>query len=105
MSTRPIRLEDVGLALTVANGDVQLMILLGAYARLRVSEIATLHSSEVLCDRTPPILVVRQGKGSKARVVPLHPVLRERLAHPPAGFLFLGCEGGHIGGATSPPHQ
>lgn len=76
------------------------MILLGALAGLRVSEIAALDASEVQCERTPPILIVRQGKGAKDRVVPLHPVLRDRLAHLPPGFVFANRQGGHVQAQT-----
>ena len=43
---------------------------------LRVSEALWLEVRDLHLDSDPPTLRVRQGKGHKARVVPVHPELR-----------------------------
>ena len=85
---KPARAEVIGTAVAMSNGSTQLMILLGALAGLRVSEIAALSSEDVFLDREPPVILVRQGKGGKDRVVPLHPILVERLRGIGHGWLF-----------------
>jgi len=72
---KPARPDVIATAIAMSNGKVQLMILLGALAGLRVSEIAALSTDDIYLDRTPPVLMVVQGKGGKDRIVPLHPVL------------------------------
>jgi integrase len=85
---KPARAEVIGTAVAMSNGATQLMILLGALAGLRVAEIAALSSEDVFLDREPPVILVRQGKGGKDRVVPLHPILVERLRGVSHGWLF-----------------
>jgi integrase/recombinase XerD len=98
---RPLQASDLAASLAAGSGDVQLMILLGAFAGLRVSEIAALSTDDVFSDRKPPILVVREGKGRKDRVVPLHETLRSRLAGVGPGYVFPSRTGaGHILAAT-----
>ena len=70
---------------------VELMILLAVYAGLRRAEIARLHTRDV----TGEGLRVA-GKGGRVRVVPLHPVLEEKLGQVPAGFVFTSPRGGHL---------
>ena len=61
--------EDVlDVALNDASPEVVLMILFGAYAGLRRSEIAQLRWSDIT-----PYGVRVLGKGGRTRVVPLHP--------------------------------
>jgi integrase len=90
---RPLQPADLAAALAVADGDVQLMLLLGAFAGLRVSEIAGLSVAAVHLDRDPPVLFVEQGKGRKDRVVPLHPTLCTRLRGLSPGWVFPGRDG------------
>jgi site-specific recombinase XerD len=85
---KPARAEVIGLAVAMSSGPLQLMILLGALAGLRVGEIAAMSSEDIFLDREPPVLMVRQGKGGKDRVVPLHPILQERLRGIDHGWLF-----------------
>lgn len=85
---KPARPEVIATAIAMSNGTTQLMILLGALAGLRVAEIAALSSEDVFLDNEPPVLLVRQGKGGKDRIVPLHPRLVERLRHVQHGWLF-----------------
>jgi integrase len=91
-----LQLEDLATALAAADGDVQLMMMLGAFAGLRVSEIASLAYEELHLKRVPPMLIVRKGKGSKDRVVPLHPSLVSRLQGEAGGWVFPSRGGGHI---------
>lgn len=96
LSTRaatPLRPEDVQRALLAARGELRLMIALGAYAGLRVSEIAALHGRDVDGRR----LIVRHGKGGKDRVVPLAPILRHLLEGCGSGLLFPGLDGQAVG--------
>lgn len=96
---RPIQADDLAVILAAADGEVQLMILLGAFAGLRVSEIAKLSTTDIHLDRRPPVLFIDQGKRGKDRIVPLHPVLRNRLAELEPGWLFPS-RGAHIQAQT-----
>lgn len=89
---KPAREEQIATALAMTDGRTQLMILLGALAGLRVSEIAALSTEDIFLDREPPILLVRDGKGGKDRVVPAHPRLVERLRGVSYGWLFPSRE-------------
>jgi site-specific recombinase XerD len=82
----PIRPQDVLRAVRASEGDVRLMVLLGAYAGLRVSEIAALAGRDVHQYRG--VLVVRAGKGGKDREVPLSSELATALAGCTSGRLF-----------------
>ena len=68
--------------------DLRLMVAFAAYAGLRVAEIASICAEDI--DLVNGLVQVRQGKGLKDRVVPLHPVLRSLLSGrmPKAGRLF-----------------
>lgn len=80
---RPISEADLELALSRAEGETRLMLLLGAYAGLRASEIAAVHADDV--DRGGSVLRVL-GKGNKVRNVPIHPKLAPFL--PASGWAF-----------------
>lgn len=80
---RPISEADLELALSRAKGETRLMLLLGAYAGLRASEIASVHARDV--DRNGSVLRVL-GKGNKVRTVPIHPKLAPWL--PTSGWAF-----------------
>jgi integrase len=97
---KPAALADITAAYAVADADTQLMLMLGVLAGLRISEIAALDATEVHPDQDPPVLVVREGKGGKDRVVPLHPTLVRMFAtRPRSGWVFPARHGGgrHIG--------
>jgi integrase/recombinase XerC len=98
---RPVPNEGLRRALALADSRVGLMLVLGAYGGLRCSEIAGIDRSDILDDRTPPLLLVH-GKGSKERLVPIGPVVAaafERYGLPATGPLFVSRKGG---GALTP---
>ena len=86
---RPIRDEDLALAFERATGRIRCWLLLAAYAGLRCQEIAGIDRRDVMEHETPPLLLVRKGKGRKERIVPLHPEIIKALAGlPRSGPLF-----------------
>lgn len=75
---RPVPAAMVPALVSMApNPDLALMVALAAFAGLRAMEIAALSTDDV--DLTHNVLIVRNGKGRKDRIVPLHPVLRKLL--------------------------
>lgn len=60
-----------------------LMLLLGSYGGLRVSEIAALHTNDIIGSG-----LRITGKGGHVRLVPIHPILTEPLNQVSAGWLF-----------------
>jgi integrase/recombinase XerD len=72
----PLTREELSAAGQAADPVTRLMMAFGALAGLRVSEIGRIEGRDIVGDR----LVVRNGKGGKDRVVPLHPLLAEQLA-------------------------
>jgi site-specific recombinase XerD len=93
---RPVARDELAAAVTAAAGHVQLALLLGALAGLRCAEVAALHTDDIHLDAPTPMLIVRQGKGGKDRVVPLHPELVARLRRVPLGWIFPNGDGGHV---------
>jgi integrase/recombinase XerD len=88
----PIPPADVRRAITAASGRTRTMIMLAAFAGLRVSEIGALRGEDVRWDEE--LIVVRDGKGGKDRIVPLAPELAAELArYPQTGPLFPGHPG------------
>jgi integrase/recombinase XerC len=90
---RPIPDDDLVLALEHAEPPVRAFLLLGAYQGLRAGEIGALAREEVLDAICPPMLLVRNGKGRKERLLPLHPAVATELAcgaYPRSGPLFPG---------------
>lgn len=75
-SPRPRPLPEPLLATALAGADREreLMLLLGAYAGLRRSEIARVHSDDI---DTDTLIVL--GKGAKHRRIPIHPRLAPHL--------------------------
>jgi site-specific recombinase XerD len=95
---RPAPESVVSLALGEGlDNRTRLMILLGAYAGLRRSEIASLHTDQITDTH-----VRVTGKGEKTRVIPLHPVLRDslRAVVKGDGFVFPGRGGGPVSTRT-----
>jgi len=76
---RPVPAELIpDLVAYAPNRNLRLMVALAAYAGLRVMEISQLQSEDI--DILHGVLLVRNGKGGKDRLVPLHPLLRSLLA-------------------------
>lgn len=95
---RPISEDDLVLSLTAADDRLRLVLLLGDLAGLRRAEIARLRGE----DCTAQALIVRNGKGSKSRVLPMHPVLWTLIrawgvGH---GYLFSGRRSEHVSPET-----
>lgn len=100
VARRPVP-EDVLLAAIARSDDrTRTMLLLGAYAGLRRAEIASLHSSDVYLGRMSVT-----GKGGRTRTVPIHPLLRGRLARVD-GWVFPSdyVPGDHIHPSTVGTH-
>ena len=93
---RPISDADLAQALSMAGAEVAVMLALAAYEGMRCAEIARAVREDVHDDRTPPVIVVPQGKGDRPRVIPLHPEVTAalmRLQAPKAGPLLRGDTG------------
>ena len=78
---RPIGAE-VQAALLVGTPRARRAVALGLYAGLRCAEIAALDADDI--DHHAGVLVVRDGKGGKDRVLPIHPRLAHLLKGAPA---------------------
>ena len=88
---RPVAPSWLPAILDAAEPDVRLMIALAAYAGLRVAEISALEKSDVDLLSDAPTLAVRDGKGSKDRIVPVHADLALMLAGRAPGRLVPVC--------------
>jgi integrase len=88
---RPAPTDVLDIAMTKAEPRVTLMLMLGALAGMRRTEIARLHSDDILED---DIRIV--GKGGVVRLVPIHALLADALEGHPAGYVFPGQEDGHL---------
>lgn len=92
---RPVSLDQVIAAVAGADQRTRLMVMLAAFAGLRVSEIGKLRVADVNYDRN--VIEVREGKGGKDRTVPLNPALAAELRRWP------GDDDGFVVGLT-PTH-
>ena len=73
--------HDVAALIRAApNPRASLLMLIQWRAGLRVSEALALEVRDLSLDSDLPTIHVRQGKGSKPRVVPVHPELHAGLA-------------------------
>lgn len=92
---RPISDNDLSLALSMAHGDLAVIVALAAYEGMRAIEIARLCREDVIDDRPAPVIVAH-GKGNKRRALPLHPTVADTLwAQPmPASGPILHWEDG-----------
>ena len=98
---RPMSDASLRLALKSAPADIRAFLILGAYCGLRAGEMAGLHGEDIQRHAVPPILIVRDGKGGKQRVVPLHPLVLDELAFlPESGPLFRDWRGRQLGANT-----
>ncbi len=88
---RPAIDDELAVAIELAPMPERAMILLGAYEGMRCKEIAGLQWSHVMDHLKPPMLMISEGKGSRQRVVPLHPEVFEALRRTPEpyeGYVF-----------------
>lgn len=88
---RPCPVEVYERALERASPREQLMLRLARYTGMRVSEVAAVHSSDLIGG----VLYVR-GKGDKVRRIP---IIREDLIEAirdASGFVFPSPHGGHL---------
>ena len=92
----PLTRDQIHLAIANARPRTRLMIMLGAYAGLRVSEIAAIRVDDFAHTGR---ISVRQGKGSKDRGVPLAPELAAELERWKARGR-IGADGRLFAGAT-----
>ena len=79
------------------HSKARLLFLLQWRAGLRVSEALALEPVDLSLETDLPTLRVRQGKGRRARIVPVHPELQNALA---AVIQFSGLGRGPIVGAS-----
>lgn len=96
---RPMDRSDLDVALDCADARMRAWLSLGALQGLRCQEIAGLDRSDVQDHRTPPLLVIRAGKGDKERIVPLHPEALAALRDaglPRSGPLFVKRNGRRV---------
>lgn len=91
---------EVMAAVVTGSLRVRRMAALGLLAGLRAGEIAALDASDVALHLDPPLLTVRNGKGGKDRVVPMHPVLVDLLRGIPDGPVFANSHGDPIQART-----
>jgi integrase/recombinase XerD len=99
---RPIGDDDAAMALAMADRTMRIVLVLAGLAGLRVGEIAHLDASDV--DRRSGVLWVRQGKGSRDRVVPISATLDVELARyglPKAGPVVSHERGPYTAGSLS----
>lgn len=71
---RPINEKSLGEALSGADRDIKAILCLAAFGGLRACEISALDWADVHDD-----VFLLHGKGSKERVVPIHPLAAESL--------------------------
>ena len=90
---RPIAEERLRLALKRAEPPLDAWLSLAAYMGFRACEIASLHGEDIRGDR----ILVRDGKGGKQRILPLHPKVSELLHGVPGrGPVFRNATGGQL---------
>lgn len=96
---KPVPESLLSDALAKAPERVRLMLLLGAFAGLRRAEIAGLHADHI--DLEVGQLRIT-GKGSKTRLLPVHPTLLQHLERVKAsgGYAFPSRDGGHLAPTT-----
>lgn len=82
-------------ALIAATPRERIMLRLAAEVGLRRSEVAQVHSDDLMEDMVGRSLIVH-GKGGKRRIVPLPTSLGRTLADMPRGYVFPGNDGGHL---------
>lgn len=96
---RPTPEEVVARAVSEASPRTALILRLAAELGLRRSEVAAVHSNDLVTSVDGPTLTVR-GKGGRTRVVPvsesLAQAIREQGRSSGGEFVFPGCADGHL---------
>lgn len=93
---RPIPESDLRFAVVHAPERIRPWLVLAGWAGLRACEIAGLERDDVCESDTPPMLVIRHGKGDRERLVPLTPYVDMTLREyglPTRGPIFLRADG------------
>jgi integrase len=93
---RPITDDLVALVLTEADPRRAAMFALAGFAGLRASDLSRLRAESFRLHQEPPVVIVRDGKGGKDRVVPLSPDCLDYVrAHgiPARGWMFPRLDG------------
>lgn len=73
----------------------KVMLRLAAEVGMRRSEVAQVHTDDLMEDLVGRSLIVH-GKGGKRRIVPLPTSLGRTIATAERGYLFPGNDGGHL---------
>jgi integrase/recombinase XerD len=90
----PLTRAELERAWNAAGWDLRVLIALGAGVGLRVSEMAALHTDDLDLERR--VLVVRDGKGGKDRVVPMNHGVVDVLRHCAPGPVTSYRSGGSV---------
>lgn len=94
---RPAAERVVRPAIAAADDRVRMMLLLGSRCGLRRSEIAQVHSADLIEDLLGWSLIVH-GKGGKERTIPLMDDISTELRNLGPGYAFPGRNNdGHLG--------
>lgn len=91
VAPRPIRSDDLAVALAGAPEVMKAWLTLGAFQGLRCQEIAGLQREDIFEAQEPPVMLVTHGKGGHERVLPLNPLTMPALrvaGLPRAGYVF-----------------
>jgi integrase/recombinase XerD len=92
---RPVRTADLQAALAASTALERPILVLGAFAGLRASEIAALRFADV--DLEGGWLTVVDGKNGKTRTVPLHPSVAAALSDGPRkGWVVSSAAGARL---------
>lgn len=94
---RPIGDDDLADAISQATPVIAAAMTLAAYQGLRSKEIAYLEREDIIDTNDPPMLHVREGKGGRDRVLPLHPDVMPALRRadmPRSGRVLRRPDGG-----------
>lgn len=91
---RPVETAELGAVLETVAGPARMMVLLAAYAGLRVHEIAKFRGRD-FDPRAKTITVL--GKGGKDAVLPAHDaIVAEAASYPETDWWFPAADGGPI---------